>query len=81
MSAKSLTAEQQLAALERLAAPKTLDNSLSLTFSRPELTNIGQAFVQLTEMGYATRKKLDGGWCKFKITRKGRDKWNEVQRG
>lgn len=51
----------QAKALERLAAPKTLDSSLSLTFSRPELTNVGQAFVELVKMGYARRKKVAGG--------------------
>lgn len=67
----------QIAALRQLAEPG--NGGVNLLFCKPELFTVGAVFTQLADMGYAKRKKLTGGWCKFKITREGRAKWVEVK--
>lgn len=72
--------QEQIDALAQLILPPSFDSNLHLTFNIRELNNVGAAFMQLVELGYAERKKIASGWYKFAITPEGKKKWKQVQR-
>ena len=80
MDAKAPLNKAQIAALRQLAEPDVTGRS-ALYFNRSELNSLGAPFMQLVELKLADRAVVSGGWSKFTITKQGKEKFTEVQRG